>query len=107
MISPPQTFAAEHLAASTETLRALAHPLRLDIVNLLRANGWVTVQSIYQSLGLEQSLTSQHLRVLRRADLVVAQRDGKHVSYRVNAERYAQVERAIANFLGEETGALA
>lgn len=101
MATPP-VFQADKLQSSSEVLRALAHPLRLDLVQFIRTAGWVSVQTIYQSLGIEQSLTSQHLRILRRAGLVITERDGKHVNYHVVEERYDQVADAVNRFAGIE-----
>jgi len=98
LVSP--AFQEDQLRSSTDVLRALAHPLRLDLINFIRSSGWVSVQNIYQSLDIEQSLTSQHLRILRRAGLVDTQRHGKHVQYRVVNERYEQVKLAVDRFLG-------
>lgn len=104
MLTSP-VFQADQLQSSTEVLRALAHPLRLDLIHFIRRSGWVSVQTIYQSLGIEQSLTSQHLRILRRAGLVVTERDGKHVNYHLVEERYDQVADGLARFF--ETAAVA
>jgi len=48
---------------------------------------------------LEQSITSQHLRVLRTTDLVSTERDGKFIHYRVDYDKIDQTVKAIRNFL--------
>jgi len=101
MTNTSPVFQAKRLDTSLDVLRALAHPLRFQLMTFIRDRGSVSVQEIYQTLGLEQSHTSQQLSVLRRNDLVLATRDGKHVNYEVVLERYDRVMAAVENFLGE------
>jgi len=86
------TFDLEKLAYSVELSRALAHPLRMKILEFIDKKGAINVNKIYNTLNLEQSITSQHLRILRKADVVTADRQGKMVIYQIN---YPIVERAI------------
>jgi len=83
----------EKLKVSSEILRALAHPLRLKILEFIDKNKTINVNKIYNSLKLEQSITSQHLRILRLAGLVHTKRDGKKV---------ANAIKAINTFLDED-----
>ena len=80
---------SEKLQTSTDVLRALAHPLRLQIIQYIDANRSVHVNRIYNTLKLEQSITSQHLRILRMAGLVTTTRDGKYIHYAVDYDRLA------------------
>ena len=63
-----------------ELLKALAHPRRLEIVQLLRDQE-LTVTDIYEMLDLPQANISQHLMILRDAGIVLTQRDGKQIIY--------------------------
>lgn len=67
-------------------LRVLADPTRLDVVRRL-LDGPTHVGALNSGLGINQSLLSHHLRVLRDAGLVEAQRDGKAVLYRLTPAR--------------------
>ncbi|MEM1109731.1 MAG: metalloregulator ArsR/SmtB family transcription factor [Planctomycetota bacterium] len=64
-------------------LKALADPTRLAVVRRLLDGGPGYVGAINESLGLDQSLLSHHLKVLREAGLVEAEREGKAVRYRL------------------------
>ncbi|MDE1192395.1 MAG: metalloregulator ArsR/SmtB family transcription factor [Arachidicoccus sp.] len=68
-------------------LRAINHKLRLQIIKLIQEQQKITVTEIYVKLRLEQSVVSQHLAILRRANLVVTQRDGKFIYYTINFNR--------------------
>lgn len=62
-------------------LRAINHPLRLDIIKLIDLKGSLTVTQILIALKIEQSSTSQHLAILRRAGFVTTKKVGKSVHY--------------------------
>ncbi len=89
----------QHLENSSEVLRALAHPLRLKILDFIDKNKSINVNKIYNNLNLEQSITSQHLRILRLANLVQTQREGKQIYYTINYDSIQKVNTAIKKFL--------
>ena len=65
-----------------EFFRALAHPVRIRILEELR-DGSRTVHALQDALGLDQPTVSQHLAVLRAKNLVVATKSGTSVHYAV------------------------
>ena len=92
----------EKLETSSAMLRALAHPLRLQILEFIDKNEGINVNKIYNSLDLEQSITSQHLRILRLADLVKTEREGKFIHYTIDYDRIETMNRAIRAFLSQK-----
>ena len=66
------------LRESVDSLKAIAHPVRLRILALLRG-GELCVCQITEILGLAPSTISEHLSLLRRAGLIVERREGKWV----------------------------
>jgi DNA-binding transcriptional ArsR family regulator len=99
-------FNQQELDTSTELLRAIAHPLRLTILAFIDENKIINVNKIYNTLKLEQSITSQHLRILRNADLVDTKREGKFIYYSVNYDKVEQVNEAIISFTANSVSAL-
>lgn len=89
---------SEKLHVSSELLRALAHPLRLKILEFIDQNPAINVNKIYNALRLEQSITSQHLRILRDTGLVEADRQGKYVFYELNYELIQRSVLAIGRY---------
>lgn len=71
----------ETAARATELLRALAHPLRLQIVEQLSDYEHRCVHELVDVLGAAQPAVSQHLQVLRAARVVEGRRVGKEVRY--------------------------
>jgi ArsR family transcriptional regulator len=87
------SFNQEVLDKASELLRAVSHQLRLSIIRLLDQKGEINVNQIYTSLRLEQSITSQHLKVLRTSEVVITRRDGKMVYYSLNYPRLEMVQK--------------
>jgi len=69
------------------TLRALNHPLRKRLLELIQDNGTIIVTELYNKLKIEQSVCSQHLAILRRAEVVNTKRDGKKILYSINGKK--------------------
>ncbi len=94
-----------------ELFRALAHPMRIRILELLRAATCLTVGEIQQRVGAEPSNVSQHLAILRQHGLVSTRRDGTSIWYSVTDEELfglLDVARAIfEQQLQEQTRILA
>jgi len=76
-------------------LRAVNHKLRQRIIDLLEDSETMTVTDIYIKLRLEQSVASQHLAILRRAGVVVTERQGKFIYYSLDQARLEQISRLV------------
>ncbi|QPZ40313.1 helix-turn-helix transcriptional regulator [Paramicrobacterium chengjingii] len=63
--------------------KGLSHPVRVRVLELLCAQPETSVSELLEDTGLEASHLSQHLSVLRRHHLVVAERRGSLVFYRI------------------------
>ena len=73
---------------------ALASPSRLALLDLLR-QGPRTVEALSREAGLTLANASQHLKVLRQARLVEAEKRGIHVSYRLGGPAVDDFYRAL------------
>ena len=91
----------DKLQDAAEILRAINHKLRMRILEFIDQNEKINVNKIYNTLNLEQSITSQHLRILRKAGVVDTQRDGKFIYYEINYDRVNQSIESIERFLAE------
>jgi len=69
-------------AAKADLFRALGHPARIRILELL-VEGEQPVSSLLADIGLEPSTLSQHLAVVKRTGLVESSRRGNAVTYRL------------------------
>jgi len=67
------------LAASK--LRAISHPMRIAIIDLLANGKKLSVTEIYKSLDIEQATASHHLNILKSKGLLLSNRKGKKIYY--------------------------
>ena len=91
----------DKLQISSELLRALTHPLRMQILEFIDRQDNINVNKIYNTLNLEQSITSQHLRILRNAGVVETKREGKFIYYSINYQKVGNAMKSIKSFLQE------
>lgn len=90
--SDPKAPAA---AINAEFFRALGHPVRVRVLELLRTNGEMSVRDIQAALQVESGGTSQHLSILRRQRVLATRRQGTSVFYRVrDPQTYQLLELA-------------
>jgi DNA-binding transcriptional ArsR family regulator len=66
----------------TEFFKALAHPLRIRLIDALR-NGEIGVNDLCAKLDVEQSTVSQQLAQLRSRNIVVGRKEGQNVYYSI------------------------
>jgi len=85
---------AEQTERAAEILRALAHPVRVEIVRLL-GDGELCVKRIEEILGVPQPSVSQHLARLRYAGIIESERRGHLVCYRLCHDGAAEAVDAI------------
>jgi len=78
--------------ARAEIMKALAHPLRLEIMDVL-SKGGVCVEDIAGKAGAERSNVSRHLSVLARAGLIERCKEGLKVYYSLKVP-------CVLNFFG-------
>jgi len=82
----PNSSQAPIYALKAEFFRALGHPVRVRILQLLR-DGEMTVGALQSQLELDSSGTSQHLAALRKQGLVRSRKEGTSVHYSVTDDR--------------------
>ncbi|MEN0047474.1 MAG: metalloregulator ArsR/SmtB family transcription factor [Bacteroidota bacterium] len=84
-------FNEDFLEKSTETLRAVAHPIRLVIIDMLSKRESLTVTEIYEQLQIEQAVVSHHLRKMKDKNIVKVQREGKNSLYSLTSNAYQEI----------------
>lgn len=84
-------FEFSFLEEATETLRAIAHPIRIAIIDLLRKSERLSVTELHTSLNIEQATTSHHLRILKNKNVVKVDREGKNSFYSLAAPYFHDI----------------
>lgn len=85
------------LVARAEMLKAIAHPARLCILKGLLESEGCNVTRMQHCTGLPQSTISQHLGKLRGAGVVIAERRGVQMHYRIADTIRKMVENLLAD----------
>ncbi|MFP6558381.1 ArsR/SmtB family transcription factor [Paraburkholderia sp. B3] len=93
-------FDDERIAPLADLFRLLGDPTRLRIV-LACVHDRLSVGAIAEVLGLSQSLVSHHLRLLRAARIVRAEREGKQVFYMAADAHISTMLAGMLEHVGE------
>ena len=83
------------------TLRALADPIRREILNLLKS-GRMSAGDIANHFDVTGAAVSRHLSVLKEADLIRDTREGKYIYYDLNASVLEEILLWISDLKGAE-----
>ena len=76
-------------------MKALAHPVRLDIVQSLSESGDANCVDLTRHASLAQSTVSEHLRVLKEAGLIKQCGPGPRSGYCINREALVWLKQAV------------
>ena len=82
------------------TLRALSDPIRREILNLLKS-GRLSAGEITEHFDVTAASISRHLSVLKDADLIRDQRQGKFIYYEINTSVLEETLLWIKDLKGE------
>ncbi|RDC61674.1 ArsR/SmtB family transcription factor [Adhaeribacter pallidiroseus] len=81
--------------------KALAHPARVAILNMLSKKQICICGDIVEELPLSQSTVSQHLKELKSAGLITGEVNGACVCYYLNVDQIQKVRALFLQFLSE------
>ncbi len=81
------------------TLKALADPIRREILNLLKS-GRMSAGDIVEHFTVTGASISRHLSVLKDADLIRDTREGKFIFYELNASVLEEIMLWITDLRG-------
>lgn len=86
------------------TLRALADPIRREILNMLKS-GRMSAGDICEHFDVTAASVSRHLSVLKDADLIRDDREGKFIFYELNTSVLEEVMLWLSGLKGEDNNA--
>ncbi len=86
---------------AARVFKALGHPVRVAIIRCAMGEG-MCVGELRECLDRNQPNISQHLSVLRECGLVVPERDGNRVRYRIADERVEGLCRSVEEIFGTD-----
>lgn len=83
------------------TLKALSDPIRREILNLLKDKK-LSAGEIVDHFNVSGASISRHLSVLKEADLIRDERDGKYIYYQINTTVLEEIMLWITQLKGEK-----
>jgi DNA-binding CsgD family transcriptional regulator len=83
--------------------RAINHTFRLQIIGIIHKADTINVTPIIQQLKLEQSLISAHLKILRAAKIVNAEKKGNSVFYSINYQEVNRISKLTERLIPYRT----
>ena len=81
----------KYLSETVEIFKALGDYTRLKILKLLQSKGTLCVGMLSQEIGISQPAVSQHLKVLKTAGLIEGEKNGYHMHYKVQLEKFTDI----------------
>ena len=90
----------EALSEAADCLKTLAHPSRLQILQLLLSGKQYSVNEIAEQCELSQPATSDHLRLMQRCGFLTSERDGRTVYYEIDEPHLQDIMVCIQNRFG-------
>ncbi len=78
-----------------EIFKVLSVDTRVNIIELLKANGALGVKDISEKLGLTPPAISQHLKILKQAGMVRSERKGYWIPYTINVEAMENCRKVL------------
>ena len=85
----------DELENASKMLKAIAHPVRIAILNYLDGGKRLTVTEIHELLQIEQSTTSHHLGILKDKGVLSSKREGKNTYYFLKHEKLSSIVECV------------
>jgi len=88
-------LSSEQLERAANMFKAIAHPMRIAILNYLDDGKKLNVTEIHELLNIEQSTTSHHLGILKDKGVLSSQRQGKYTYYYLKYDNIANIIECV------------
>lgn len=87
----------ESLEKASGMLKAMAHPIRIEILGCLVDGKAKSVTEIHNQIGIEQSTASHHLGILKDKGVLGSKREGKNTFYYLKHENVVTLLKCIGD----------
>lgn len=91
-----ESLGTDRLELAADVIKAMGHPSRIAILEMLRGNSKVSVSEIYKTLDLNQAVASQHLIHLKDRGVLKSVKEGKSIFYHI---RDKEIEEILKNIV--------
>jgi DNA-binding transcriptional ArsR family regulator len=86
----------EDLERAAGILKAMAHPVRISILEVLEGGKSLTVTQIHRQLGIEQSTASHHLGIMKDKGVLISRREGKNIYYSLRDDKLKDLLQCLS-----------
>jgi DNA-binding transcriptional ArsR family regulator len=90
----------EVLEKAASMLKAIAHPIRISIIDFLEDGRMRTVTEIHKKLAIEQAIASHHLVILKDKGVLSSKREGRNIWYSLKYKNLGQLFDCIKECCG-------
>lgn len=98
----PDLTPLDALAQAAECLKALAHPHRLRMIQMLLRDRY-TVGELAEACGIPSHMASEHLRLMQRCGFMTSDKDGRKAYYRITEPHLAKFLACIEARFGDKS----
>ncbi len=95
MIMATSKLDPKKLEEAASKMRAIAHPMRIAIIDMLEEKEKMNVTEIYEALKIEQASASHHLNILKTKGVLDSKRSGKKTFYFLKEKALDQIVECI------------
>lgn len=99
MNNTEKNIKAKRLEQVAKILKTIAHPVKLEVLELLGKHEQLSVSSICSKIesGCEISMMSHHLAKMKDNGILVSEKDGKQVYYRIADKNLLKIFNCVEN----------
>jgi DNA-binding transcriptional ArsR family regulator len=94
-----KNFDNDTLEYAFSRLRGIAHPMRIEILELLTLNKKMTVTQIFEKMNIDQAVASHHLIILKNKGVVESNRSGKNSYYSIRESTLKLITDSVETLL--------
>lgn len=85
------------LEKASAMLKAIAHPIRIAILNHLEEGKKLSVSQLHELLNIEQSTASHHLGIMKDKGILISKRVGKNIYYYIKDDNFNTIIDCVGN----------
>jgi len=89
------SLTADQLEKASGMLKAIAHPVRISILDILDDGCKLSVSELHEQLNIEQSTASHHLGILKDKGILVSKREGKKIFYFIKDRNFNKIIECV------------
>jgi DNA-binding transcriptional ArsR family regulator len=90
-------LSAQKLERMAGRMRAIAHPMRIAIIEMLTEKPMLSVTAIYQNLDIEQAAASHHLNIMKNHGILKSKREGKKIFYSLENTTLSDIIKCLGH----------